>query len=116
KILFFLLQCGICLTSMKGDGPQRPFVLHCGPVFCKSCITLWFDQWCHCPACKSPGRRTTPLYVDTSFLEAIERMTATIKQLMKEKEQLEIQIEELFMQIVCLDADKEELEKKQMKN
>ena len=39
-------------------------------------------------------------------------MAATVKQLIKEKEQLEMQIEELLMQILCLDVDEEELETK----
>ena len=50
------------------------------------------------------------------YIFSIFSMDATIKQLIKEKEQLEMQIEELLMQILCLDVDEEELERKKTQN
>jgi Ring finger domain len=51
-------QCCICSEPWDATGPRRVVALRqCGHLFCKECITQWFDNKDrgtaqHCPICR----------------------------------------------------------------
>lgn len=51
-------NCAICQDAME-RGAQIRKINHCGHIFHKDCIDVWFDRNVHCPTCRYDIREYT---------------------------------------------------------
>uniref|UniRef100_A0A0K0G4I4 RING-type domain-containing protein n=1 Tax=Strongyloides venezuelensis TaxID=75913 RepID=A0A0K0G4I4_STRVS len=61
-------QCGICYSNFT-----NPIKLDCNHIFCKECISTWFDRKDTCPLCRTMVNKFKNEYKDgqTTFLHSL---------------------------------------------
>ncbi|CEF71110.1 Zinc finger, RING-type domain and Zinc finger, RING/FYVE/PHD-type domain-containing protein [Strongyloides ratti] len=61
-------QCGICYSNF-----MKPLKLECNHIFCKECISTWFDRKDTCPLCRTLVQKFKNEYKDgqTTFLHPL---------------------------------------------
>ncbi|KAI4900395.1 hypothetical protein NFI96_017771, partial [Prochilodus magdalenae] len=59
-------QCSICLNVFTD-----PVTTPCGHVFCKTCLSNYWDNNLHCPLCKEEFTERPELKINTTLTEAV---------------------------------------------